>query len=415
MSQDAHAPRPPIPTGLQLTELDPAFREDPHAVLSRLRGEAPVHRDPMFGAFFLTRYDDIRGVLTDRALGRDGRKAEEAAIFAHRLQQPTPGLEEDGEVGPRVILFLDDPDHSRVRPPLMKALYSRVAKSRAQVEAIVDNVLDKLDGRDEFDVIQDIAIPIPILVIAKLLGVDEHRIDEFRHWSEGLILSFHPMRTDEQTKYMVESILSLRRFFEGAIAERRAQPRDDLITDILEAQEHGTQLKEREIRDNCIGFLVGGNLTTTDLIGNGVLTLLQHPAELAKLKANPALIGKAVEEILRYAPPVGQTARILDRDMAVGGCPMKKSQVVVTSLPAANRDPQVYAEAHRFDITREAVPHMSFGGGQHICIGAPLARLEAQVALLKIFERFPKLKLAGETQWKTTPFFHGVERLTVRV
>jgi cytochrome P450 len=319
-------------------------------------------------------------------------------------------------VGPRVILFLDDPDHSRVRPPLMKALYGRVAKSRTQVEAIVDGVLDKIDGRDEFDVIQDVAIPIPILVIAKLLGVDKHRIDEFRYWSEGLILSFHPMRTEEQTKYMVDSILALRRFFEGEIAERRQRPRDDLITDILEAQEHGTELKEREIRDNCIGFLVGGNLTTTDLIGNGVLTLLQHPEELKKLKANPALIGKAVEEILRYAPPVGQTARILDRDLSVGGCPMKKSQVVVTSLPAANRDPAVYAEPHRFDITREPQPHMSFGGGQHICIGAPLARLEAQVALLKIFERFPRLKLAEEKpQWKTTPFFHGVERLTVRV
>ncbi|MBL8780604.1 MAG: cytochrome P450 [Alphaproteobacteria bacterium] len=406
--------RVPLPSGLQLTELDSNFRADPHAVLSRLRDEAPVMRDSLFGAFFLTRYDDIRSVLTDRTMLRDGTKAEPAATFTHRLRQPLPGMPDEGPTS--VILFLDDPDHARVRTPLMKALYGRVSKAKAQVEVLIDGVLDKIDGRDTFDVIADLAEPIPILVIAKLLGVDEERVDDFRYWSQGLILNFHPMRTEAQTKYMVDSILSLRRFFEGEIAERRVRPRDDLISDILAAQERGTELSDRDIRDNCIAFLVGGNLTTTDLIGNGVYTLLQHPQQLALLKANPALIGKAVEEILRYAPPVGQTARILDRDAEVGGCPMKKAQVIVTSLPAANRDPATYADPHRFDITREPVPHMSFGGGAHICIGAPLARLEAQVALAKIFERYPNLKLAEDAPaWKTTPFFHGLERLRVVV
>jgi cytochrome P450 len=300
--------------------------------------------------------------------------------------------------------------------PLMKALYGRVSKAKAQVEAIIDDVLDKVDGRDTFDVIAEIAEPIPILVIAKLLGVDEERVDQFRHWSQGLILSFHPMRTEAQTKYMIDSIMAVRAYFEGEIAARRREPRDDLISDILAAQERGTELSDRDIRDNCIAFLVGGNLTTTDLIGNGVYMLLEHPEQLKALKANPSLIGKAVEEVLRYAPPVGQTARILDRDMTVGGCPMRKSQVVVTSLPAANRDPSAYAEPDRFDIAREPVPHMSFGGGAHICIGAPLARLEAQVALSKIFERFPNLRLAESAPaWKATPFFHGLEHLRVSV
>jgi hypothetical protein len=407
-------PRAPLPSGLQLTELDSNFRNDPHAVLSRMREEAPVHRDTLFQAFYLTRYDDIRGVLTDRALWRDSEKAEAEATFARLLQRRPPELEDKGP--PRVILFLDDPDHARVRTPLAKALYGRVAKAKRQVEATVDQVLDKLDGLDEFDVIPEVAIPIPILVIAKLLGVDEKRIDEFRSWSEGLILNFHPARTQAQTDYMVNSIRALQNFFDAEIAARRKTPRDDLITDILEAQEHGTELSDGEIRDNCIGFLVGGNLTTSDLIGNGVLTLLQHPEQLAKLKADRSLINKAVEEILRYAPPVGQTARIANRDMNVGGCPVKQRQLMITSLPGANRDPAVYAEPHKFDITREPVPHMSFGGGAHICIGAPLARLEAQVALAKIFERYPNLKLARENvAWKATPFFHGVEELRVRV
>jgi cytochrome P450 len=405
--------RPPLPSGFQLTELDPAFRADPHAALSRLRAEAPVHRDPLFGAFYLTRYEDIRAVLTDRALLRDGNKAEEAAVFARRLQEPPPGLDSDGRQNS--ILFLDNPDHARVRTPLMKALYGRVAKAKPKVEAIVDQVLDRLDGRDAFDVISEIAIPIPILVIAKLLGVDEARVDDFRAWSEGIILVLHPARSEEQTQRLVSAAHALRQFFDAEIAERRARPRDDLISDILAAQEHGSELTDDEIRVNCIAFLVGGNLTTSDLIGNGVLTLLQHGDQLKKLKADPGLINKAVEEILRFAPPVGQAARIADRDMSVGGCPVKASQVMATSLPAANRDPAVYEDPHRFDITREPVPHMSFGGGAHICIGAPLARLEAQVALVKIFERFPNLKLDDTVAWKPTPFFHGLERLRVSV
>ena len=176
--------RVPLPSGLQLTELDSNFRADPHAVLSRLRDEAPVMRDSLFGAFFLTRYDDIRSVLTDRTMLRDGTKAEPAATFTHRLRQPLPGMPDEGPTS--VILFLDDPDHARVRTPLMKALYGRVSKAKAQVEVLIDGVLDKIDGRDTFDVIADLAEPIPILVIAKLLGVDEERVDDFRYWSQGL-------------------------------------------------------------------------------------------------------------------------------------------------------------------------------------------------------------------------------------
>jgi cytochrome P450 len=402
-----------LPTGLQLTELDPAFRTDPHASLNRLRAEAPVHWDSIFGGYFMTRYNDVRAVLTDRALLRDADKAEDGATLAKLLQAPPPGLSSDNSS--RVILFMDDPDHTRVRTPLTKALYARVAKARDDVEAVVDRVLDRIDNRHEFDAISEIAVPIPVLVIARLLGVDEAREDEFRAWSEALILTFHPTRTPEQTEAMVAATTALRDYFAAEIAERRRAPRDDLISDILSAQERGTELSDEEIRVHCIGFLVAGNMTTSDLIGNGILSLLQHPAELAKLKARPELMGKAIEEILRYSPPVGQTARIANREMAAGGCPVHKGQVMITSLAGANRDPATYAEPDRFDITREAQPHVSFGGGQHICIGAPLARLEAQVTLAKVFARYPNLKLAqDEMRWKATPFFHGLEELRVR-
>jgi cytochrome P450 len=378
-----------------------------------LRAEAPMHWDAVFGGYFMTRYNDVRAVLTDRALGRDAEKAEEGAHFAKMLQAPPPGLTSDNSS--RVILFMDDPDHTRVRTPLAKALYARVAKARGDVEAVVDRVLDRIERKQEFDAIADIAIPIPVLVIARLLGVDEAREDEFREWSEALILSFHPMRTPAQTETMINATNALRDYFAAEIAERRRAPRDDLISDILAAQERGTELSDEEIRVHCIGFLVAGNMTTSDLIGNGILTLLQHPEELSKLRAKPELIGKAVEEVLRYAPPVGQTARIADREMTAGGCPVHKGQVIITSIPGANRDPSAYAEPNRFDITREAQPHVSFGGGQHICIGAPLARLEAQVALTKLLQRYPNLKLAqDEVRWKSTPFFRGLEDLRVK-
>lgn len=402
-----------LPTGLQLTELDPAFRADPHATLNRLRTEAPVHWDSVFGGYFMTRYADVRAVLTDRGLLRDADKAEDGATLVKMLQGPAPGTEIVD--GARVILFMDDPDHTRVRTPLAKALYARVAKARGDVEAVVNKVLDRIDNRHEFDAISEIAVPIPVLVIARLLGVDEAREDEFRAWSEALILTFHPMRTPAQTETMAAGLNALRDYFGVEIAERRRAPRDDLISDILAAQERGTELSDEEIRVHCIGFMVAGNMTTSDLIGNGILTLLQHPAELAKLKAKPELMGKAIEEILRYAPPVGQSARIVDREMTAGGCPVHKGQSLITSLAGANRDPAAYADPDRFDITREAQPHVSFGGGSHICIGAPLARLEAQVALAKVFARYPNLKLAqNDVRWKATPFFHGLEELRVK-
>ena len=183
-------------------------------------------------------------------------------------------------------------------------------------------------------------------------------------------------------------------------------------------QAQGAPLSDVELRINLTALLVGGNLTTTDLIGNGVRLLLLHPEELAKLRADPGLINNAVEEILRYEPPIDITARIASRDMEVGGCPIKASQTLTLSLRGANRDPEVFPDPDRFDISRKRASHMAFGGGAHICIGSPLARLEAQVAIARLLERFPNLRLADpstEAVWRTLPFFRGLERLDLAV
>jgi cytochrome P450 len=316
------------------------------------------------------------------------------------------------------VLHMDDPDHARVRGPLAQALYKRVAHGRAEVERIVDEALDRVAALGTFDLMAEFALPIPIDVIAAILGVDHSRLAEFRDWSEGVIQSLNPLRTPEQTEHLVRASAALGAYMDELMAARRAAPADDLVTDMVTLQAEGADLTDSEIAINLSALLVAGNLTTTDLIGNAVRLFLTHPEELAKLRADPALVSAAVEETLRHEPPVDVTARIASHDIEVSGCPVRKSQSMLLSLRGANRDPAVFEDPHRFDITRRKSPHVAFGGGAHICIGAPLARLEAQVALGRLFARVPDLRLADPSappEWRRLPFFRGLERLEVRI
>lgn len=406
----------PPPSILQLTPLDPTYRADPHVVLDDLRTRCPVVRDPTSGSVLLSRYSDVRAVVSDRGLYRDPIQAEEGAIMQRRFIE---GLDPDIPRS-RVtsILMLDDPDHARIRQPLAQALYARVARFKPEVERIIGAALDALEGEAEFDLMDRFCVPIPIDVIASILGVDPDRLGEFREWSEGVIQGLNPFRTPQQTAQMEAASEALSAYFTETMAARRKAPRDDLISDMVQLQAAGAELADDELRINLSALLVGGNLTTTDLIGNGVRLLLLNPAELAKLKADPGIVNAVVEEILRYEPPVDITGRVASSDTEYGGCPIKARQAMTVILRAANRDPEVFEDPHRFDVSRKHRPHVAFGGGSHICIGAPLARLEAQVALVRLFERFPNLRLArpdDEPEWRTLPFFRGLERLDVAV
>jgi len=404
----------PLPTILELTPFNETFRVDPHVLLDDLRSRCPVHADPASGSLFLTRYEDVRGVVNDREMWRDPVRAEEGAVLQRRFTAAVdPDLPRSSTTS---ILMLDDPDHARVRQPLAQALYARVARFRPQVERIVDETLDRIEGEAAFDLMDRFCVPIPIDVIAQILGVDHERLAEFREWSEGVIQSLNPLATREQLAVMEAAGAALSDYFTQTMAARRAEPRDDLITDMTRLQAQGAQLSDDELRINLSALLVGGNLTTTDLIGNAVRLLLLNPAELAKLRADPGIINAVVEEVLRYEPPVDVTARIAPAPMDVGGCPLRQGQSLTMSLRGANRDPQVFDDPHRFNVSRKHRPHVAFGGGAHICIGAPLARLEAQVALVKLFDRFPTLALAdpGATPaWRMLPFFRGMQTLPV--
>jgi cytochrome P450 len=236
--------------------------------------------------------------------------------------------------------------------------------------------------------------------------------------SEGAILGLNPFRSEEETQRLVVCTNAMSSYMGELMMRRRAEPKDDLISDMMTLQAEGAPLGDGEISNNLQGLLIGGNLTTTDLIGNAIWLFLTHPSELAKLKADPSLINNAVEEVLRYESPVDITGRIAPRDLEVGGCPVKQSQSLFASLRGANRDPAAFPDPHRFDIARKDAPHVAFGGGLHLCIGAPLARMEAQVAIASFFDAFPNARLADpdmKPQWRTMPFFRGLKELLVAV
>ena len=402
-----------LPDGLALTALDPVYREDPYPRLARLRAQAPVRMDAAFGMTHLTRYADVRAVLTDRTLWRDPLKAEESSAPYRRAMRDREGL---GREPFASILTSDDPDHARVRGLFTPLLYRRVADSRPLVDRIVKARLDALEGEAAFDLIDRFALPIPIEVIAHMLGVDDGRLDEFRAWSEAIIQTFNPGRTLAQTDAMHGAIEAAYGYFGELMDARRREPRDDLITDLVQAQRAGAPVSDGEIKVNCNTLLIAGNLTTTDLIGAGARLLMLHPDQRDRLLAEPVLIGAAVEEMLRFEAPVDSTGRVASRDMELGGCPVAARQALQPSIRAANRDPDAFTDPDCFDITAKRAPHVAFGGGAHICLGAPLARMEAQAALLALFQRFPHLRLTdAEPRWRALPFFRGLEALPVEI
>ncbi|TPG05847.1 cytochrome P450 [Sphingomonas oligophenolica] len=400
---------------IALTPMNPAYQYDPHSVLRPLRERCPVAHDHQAGTFIVTGYAEAHRVLANRRTYRDGAKAEAAAVLIRRqAAQLPPGVPRAEAVS---ILVLDDPDHARIRRPLQRAFYARVKICRPRVERVIDAALDAIDPAQPFDLMARYCVPIPVHAIAAILGVDGDNLDDFREWSEGVILGLNPFRSPEQTAVLERSRAALQVYFRAQIAERRANPSDDLISDMVALQAEGAEINDAELAINLIALLVGGNLTTTDLIGNGARQLMLNPTERDKLLAQPSLAPALVEEVLRYEGPIDITQRIMADYGEIGGCRVAATQAVTAVLRAANRDPAIYDDAEAFIIDAKRAPHLSFGGGSHICIGAPLARLEGQLALLKLFQRFPGLRMVdaeAKPRWRTLPFFRGLEELLVQ-
>jgi cytochrome P450 len=316
------------------------------------------------------------------------------------------------------LLLMDAPEHSRLRKLMNKGFSHAVAEAlRPRIEAIVDRMLEPMRHASEADILRDIAYPLPVCVIAEMLGVPEAMHEHFIRWSD-LVATYlgSPNKTVEQARLAQEAILAQVEFFRGAVAERRKQKGSDLISLLLGIEEEGEVLAEEALYAQCVMLLGAGHETTRNLIGNGMYMLLRHPQEMAELRANPELIRTTVEELLRYESPIQFVTRVVKEDMEVDGVQVREGELIVFMFGAANRDARQFKDPDRLDVKRLNNPHLAFGAGEHFCIGNQLARLEGQIAILKMVRQFPRMRLAAQhPAWVPNYGFRGLKALPVIV
>ena len=372
---------------------DPAFQADPYPAYAALRAGAPVALLEVrgFRFYWLSRYDDVAAALRDPRLSAkkfpDDMLAAGVPDSFRRL----------GELLTHMMLLKDPPDHTRLRGLVNTAFTPRVIEGlRARAEAIVGELLDAVQPSGRMDVIRDLATPLPVIVIAELLGIAAVDRERFKHWSDDIAVVLDGSVRTAGLPAAAASCAELSEYLRGEVAARRRAPREDLLSRLIAARDHADALSEDELIATCVLILLAGHETTTNLIGNGVLALGRHPAELARLRRDPQLVRGAVEEMLRFDSPVQMTSREAKEPVLLGGVRLEPGIEVNLSLGAANRDPAQFEDPERFDVTRAPNRHLAFGLGAHFCLGAPLARLEAQAAFEAIVRRIPVWKLESE-------------------
>lgn len=390
-----------------------AFNENPYPVYHQMRNEAPVYWSDAWGCWMLTRYQDITWTLQDyqtfTSLGR----------LTASMDLPEPLWE---KVEPLVrhysqgLINVDPPDHTRMRKLVHMAFTPRtIRKMQSYIQDIVERLIDEQIERGEMDVIWDFSYPLPITVIAEMMGIPLEDHAKFKAWS-GEIVGF--MATPKPTAQILlksqDALLAMQQYFRDIYAKRRQQPEDDLITALVRAELEGDKLTEEEMVSSCVTILIGGHETTTYLIANGMYALLQHPDQLRRLRDNPDLADSATEEFLRYDGPFQRNRRIATRDVQLGDVTIEKDQLIMQLLGAANRDPAHFPDPDALDITRSPNKHLAFGYGPHFCLGAPLARLEAPTAFRVLLQRLKNIRLAHDSLEWNNALFRGLKSLPIQ-
>ncbi len=396
-------------TEVEFNPFLPEFHADPYPFYRRLREQDPVHRTAM-GFWVLTRYEDCVAVLRDQRFGREEFQQMLTAVYGDDTEKPQL---------PRSMLFRDPPDHTRLRALVSKAFTPRTIEvMRGHIQDIVDRLLGRALAQGGMDVMEDLAYPLPVTVICEMLGVPVGDHASIRGWSADIARSLDAIGLPSDQSIVERGRIARRQladYFRALVPERRARPQPDLLSGLLAAEEQGDKLTEPEVIAMCLLLFIAGHETTVNLIGNGLLALLRHPEQLARVQADPALVPNAVEELLRYDSPVQRTARITTEEVDLAGHHIAKGAMVVVALGAANRDPAQFADPDRLDVTRRDVRHISFGFGIHFCLGAPLARVEGQIALGALLRRAPGLTLDEPTlEWRESSVLRGLKRLRVR-
>jgi cytochrome P450 len=389
----------------------PGVRADPYPHYTDLRREAPVHWSPA-GFWVFARYRDGTAILTDRSFAmtepRDWGNANTFEYESAAFERVIASLE-------RMMLFKNPPDHTRLRGLVSKAFTARAVEGlRGRVREIVEEQLSAVRESGRMDLIADLAYPLPAMVIAEMLGVPAKDRSRFRSWSRDLAPTIDPMILPDQLERAAVAVAQFSDYLAHLVTARRAEPRADLLSAMIAAEEQGDKLSLDELVANAMLLLNAGHETTTNLIGNGTLALLRNPGELARLRSDPALLPSAVEELLRYDSPVQMTGRTARTERKIGGATIEPGQQVVVLIGSANHDPERFAEPDRLDVRRGDDDHLSFGGGSHYCLGASLARLEGQIAIGAIVSELPKLRLAtAEPEWRETLTLRGLKSLPV--
>ena len=315
------------------------------------------------------------------------------------------------------MLKLDPPDHSRIRKLVQYGFTNRYITSlEPEIKKVIEDCLDKIHNQDTFDLIDDLAKPLPAIVIAKMMGLPDQDLDKFQAWSEDLLLGVGGIgTTKEDIKKSGDAYEALIKYFEKIILSRKDSPGDDFIGKLIQAEEEGDKLNIKEMYGTCLLLLIAGHETTTRLIGNGMFTLFKHPEQFDELRKDYGLIPNAIEEMLRYEPPVHATVRFASDDMSYAGKDYKRGTPFAVSIAGANRDPEANTNPEEFNILRDDIKHISFGYGPHMCIGASLARIESRIAFEILFERFPKLELLDvNPKWGKNLIFRGFNDLKLK-
>ncbi len=394
------------------------FHKNSHAIFAEMRAEAPIIKQPGVDGetpiWFVTRYADVQQILLD----------DEHFVRDPRLAFTPEELERvNGRLNPQIdemmnnhMLNRDGEDHRRLRSIVSKAFTPKVIQGmRPRIEKIANDLLDKVMPDGRMELVSNYAFPLPITVIAEMLGIPLENQNQFRTWSNAFVT---PAITQEQQYESMQLLMEFAAYMQQLVAERRRQPGNDLLSGLIHAEENGDRLNEGELFSMLSLLIVAGHETTVSLIGNAVLALLQHPDSLQQIKDDPTLIPSTVEETLRYDSPVERAiTRFVTEDLEFGGQQFKRGDMVIAVLGSANRDEAQFSSPDILDIHRQQNPHIAFGKGVHYCLGAPLARLEGEVALRVLFERIPDLALdidPDKLEWRDVPIFHSLVQLPVK-
>jgi pimeloyl-[acyl-carrier protein] synthase len=394
------------------------FIRNPYPVYDRLRANDPIFWSAENNYWFLTRYADIVSLVQNKHLSSN-------RLAAHANRMPVEAKQHFRPFFTAVsswVLMIDPPDHTRLRALVSKAFTPRVVENmRSLIEKLVDGMIESVRAKGRMDVITDLANPLPATVIAEMLGVPGTDQQQFKAWSDDISLALSGIDTTPSKEELFAlynlaqtSFLALSSYFREKVARLRQKPQDNLLSELIQAEEQGERLTEDELFANCVLLMIAGHETTTNLIGNGMLALLRNPDQKDALARNPDLILSAVEELLRYDSPVQKMGRIALADINLAGKQIKKGELLALSFAAANRDPEQFAEPAELNIARKPNRHLAFGHGLHYCVGAALARLEGQITITRILSSLPDIRLESEDlHWHRNLTLRGLKSLPV--